>query len=85
MANRWTKQRHPNREGDRFLLRMAQPAAKGKRRTLGKPHTMQIKGGKMFFVLTKQVEFLSIGPDFRPDLGDVWKPIPNTASTMAKK
>lgn len=74
--SRWTKQRHPTREGDRYMLRMAKPLKKGqKRRTLSKPYLMEIKNGKPHFVLTKPVEFLSIASPFRPDLGDVWRPI----------
>ena len=73
---RWTKKRHPHREGDRFLLRIAEPLKKGqKKRALSKPYLMQIEDGKLKFVLTKQVEFLSIASPFRPDLGDVWKPL----------
>jgi hypothetical protein len=52
---------------------MAEPRKKGERRKLSKPYLMEIKGGKMYFVLTKPVEFLSIASQFRPDLGDVWR------------
>lgn len=73
-GSRWTKQRHPHREGDRFLMRLAQPLKKRqKKRQLSKPYLMQIKDGKLYFVLTKPVEVLSIASPFRPDLGDVWK------------
>ena len=72
----WTKQRHPHREGDRFMLRMADPLKKGqKKRTYGKPYLVEIKNGKMHFVLLKSVEFLSPASPFRPDLGDRWKPV----------
>lgn len=74
--NKWRKDRPPARDGDRFVLRMGKPKLKGKgRRTVYAPSLIEIKDGKPHFVLTKTVEFLSPASDFRPDLGDRWKPL----------